>query len=95
MGVKSFRLTCSLSCFSIAVAALITKKPSSVIVEEGENVNLVCKASGLPIPTVTWQKPLGHLPRGRTAVIDGNMTILSVTKEDTGTYVCTDRKSVV
>ena len=58
------------------------------MVEEGENVNLVCKASGLPIPTVTWQKPLGHLQRGRTAVIDGNMTILSVTKEDRGTYVC-------
>ena len=51
-------------------------------------MNLVCKASGLPIPTVTWQKPLGHLQRGRTAVIDGNMTILSVTKEDRGTYVC-------
>ena len=26
--------------------------------------------------------------RGRTALIHGNMTILSVTKEDTGTYVC-------
>ena len=51
-------------------------------------MNLVCKASGLPIPTVTWQKPLGYLPRGRTAVIDGNMTILSVTKEDRGTYAC-------
>ena len=46
------------------------------------------EASGRPIPTIKWQKPLGHLPRGRTAVIDGNMTILSVTKEDTGTYVC-------
>ena len=51
-------------------------------------MTLVCKASGLPIPTIKWQKPLGHLPRGRTAVIDGNMTILSVTKKDTGTYVC-------
>ena len=51
-------------------------------------MNLVCKASGLPIPTVTWKKPLGHLPRGRTAAIDGNMTILSVTKEDRGTYAC-------
>ena len=67
---------------------MVTKKPSSVILEEGENVTLVCKASGLPIPTITWQKPLGHLPRGRTAVIDGNMTIISVTKKDTGTYVC-------
>ena len=75
-------------CFVIAVGALITKKPSSVIAEEGENVTLLCKASGLPIPTITWQKPLGHLPRGRTAVIDGNMTILSVTKKDIGAYVC-------
>ena len=88
MGALSYRLTFFLSCFPIAVAALITQKPSSVIVEEGENVNLVCKASGLPIPTVTWQKPLGHLPRGKTTVIDGNMTILGVTKEDRGTYVC-------
>ena len=51
-------------------------------------MNLVCKASGLPVPTITWQKPLGHLPRGKTTVIDGNMTILRVTKEDRGTYVC-------
>ena len=51
-------------------------------------MTLVCKASGLPVPTVTWQKPLGRLPRGKTTVIDGNMTILRVTKEDRGTYVC-------
>ena len=51
-------------------------------------MNLLCKASGLPVPTITWQKPLGHLPRGKTTVIDGNMTILRVTKEDRGTYVC-------
>ena len=75
-------------CLLFSVAALITKKPSSVIAEEGEKVTLVCKVSGLPIPTIKWQKPLGHLPRGRTAVIDGNMTILSVTKKDTGAYVC-------
>ena len=51
-------------------------------------MNLECKASGLPMPTVTWRKAFGHLPRGKTTVIDGNMTILSVTKDDRGTYVC-------
>ena len=76
-------------CLLFSVAALIREKPSSVIVEEGENVNLECKASGLPMPTVTWRKAFGHLPRGKTTVIDGNMTILRVTKEDRGTYVCT------
>ena len=75
-------------CLLFSVAALITKKPSSVIVEGGENLTLVCKVSGLPIPSIQWQKPLGHMPKGKTAVIDGNMTILSVTKKDTGTYLC-------
>ena len=51
-------------------------------------MTLACKVSGLPIPTIKWQKPLGNLPRGRTAVIDGNMTMLNVTKKDTGAYVC-------
>ena len=78
-----------LLCLLFSVAALIRQKPSSVIVEEAENVNLECKASGLPMPTVTWRKAFGHLPRGKTTVIDGNMTILRVTKEDRGTYVCT------
>ena len=64
----------------ISVSALIRQKPSSVIIEEGENVNLVCKATGLPVPTVSWRKAfVGHLPRGKTTVIDGNMTIFSVT----------------
>ena len=73
----------------ISVSALIRQKPSSVIIEEGENVNLVCKATGLPVPTVSWRKAfVGHLPRGKTTVIDGNMTIFSVTKEDMGAYLC-------
>ena len=71
-----------------AVAALITKKPSSVIVEEGENVTLECKATGVPMPTVTWRKAFGNLPEERIAVIDGSMSIVSVKKADGGTYEC-------
>ena len=78
-----------LLCLLFSVAALIRQKPSSVIVEEAENVNLECKASGLPMPTVTWRKAFGHLPGGKTTLIDGNMTVLSVTKEGKGTYVWT------
>ena len=72
----------------VAVGASISQKPSSVIVEKGENVSLQCKATGQPKPTVTWRRALGHLPKGKTAVVDGNLTILSVTEADSGAYAC-------
>ena len=40
------------------------------------------------MPTVTWRKALGTVPKEKNAVIDGNMNIVSVTKADGGTYAC-------
>ena len=74
---------------SLAVAAIIIQKPSSVIVEEGENVTLLCKASGRPTPTVTWVRAfIGHLPKGKTTLLHGKLTIQNVAKADSGTYAC-------
>ena len=70
------------------VAALITQKPSSVIVEEGQNVTLICKATGQPTPTVMWRKAFGHVSKANIVVAGWNMTILSVTKADGGAYAC-------
>ena len=70
------------------VGAVISRKPSSVIVEEGQNVSLVCQATGQPTPTVTWRKAFSQLPKEKTTVIDGNLTILNMTKADGGTYAC-------
>jgi len=72
----------------IAVAAMINQKPSSVIVEEGQNVNLLCKATGHPTPKVTWRKAFSHVPKERSTVVDGNLTVFSVKKADGGTYAC-------
>jgi len=46
----------SSATLTVQVGALISLKPSSVIVEEGQNVSLVCQATGQPTPTVTWRK---------------------------------------
>ena len=51
-------------------------------------MNLPCKATGQPTPTVTWRKAFSHLPKDRSAVVGGNLTILSVTKADGGDYAC-------
>ena len=70
------------------VAALITQKPSSIVVEVGENVGLQCKATGLPKPTITWRRAFGSLARGKTAVDDGKLTIRNIAKADSGDYAC-------
>ena len=70
------------------VAALITQKPSSIVVEVGENVGLQCKATGLPKPTITWRRAFGSLARGKTSVDDGKLTIRNIAKADSGDYAC-------
>ena len=47
-----------------------------------------CQANGLPLPTITWRRAFGSLPKGKTAVVDGNLTIRNITKTDKGDYVC-------
>ena len=69
------------------VAALITHKPSSIVAEVGENVILPCH-TGLLLPTITWRRAFGSLPKGKTAVVDGSLTIRNITKTDKGDYVC-------
>ncbi|XP_078350122.1 uncharacterized protein LOC144634945 [Oculina patagonica] len=79
----------SSASLSVQVAVLITRKPSSVIVEEGQNVSLICQATGQPTPTVTWQKAFGQMPKGKTSVVDGNLTIHNIAKADSGAFACT------
>ena len=67
---------------------MIIQKPSSVTVEQGQNVSLQCKATGQPKPKVTWRKALGHVPKEKTTVVEGNLTIFNVTKADGGAYAC-------
>ena len=51
-------------------------------------MSMLCKATGQPRPRVTWRKAFGHVPKGRTSVVDGNLTIMGVTKADGGAYAC-------
>ena len=51
-------------------------------------MTLHCKATGLPIPTIKWRRAFGSLPKGKTAVADGNLTIHNIAKTEKGDYVC-------
>ena len=71
-----------------SVGASIIQKPSSVIVEEGHKVSLVCQATGQPTPTVTWRKAVGHMSNERSRVFNGRLEITNVTKTEGGDYIC-------
>ena len=51
---------------------------------DGSNVTLVCDATGVPTPQITWYSIDG------TVVQRGGsfLTLVSVTPEDSGTYTC-------
>ncbi len=59
-----------------------------LIAEEKQNVTIVCTATGQPLPSITWYKSVGSLPEDRTKVMNGTLTIYSVTRKDDGTYIC-------
>ncbi|KAL9952577.1 hypothetical protein ACROYT_G039847 [Oculina patagonica] len=78
----------SSAILSVQVGAMITHKPSSVVVEEGQNVSLLCQATGQPTPMVTWRKLYGKTPKDRTSFEQGKLSIVNVTRSEGGDYVC-------
>ena len=59
-----------------------------LIAEEKQNVTIACTATGQPLPGITWSKSVGNLPEDRTEVMNGTLTIHSVTRNDGGIYIC-------
>ncbi|XP_028515948.1 LOW QUALITY PROTEIN: roundabout homolog 2 [Exaiptasia diaphana] len=48
----------------------------------------MCYVIGHPTPKVMWSRVFGILPKGRSAMKDGQLTILKANQNDSGTYVC-------
>lgn len=60
---------------------------TSEAVIEGEKAEFRCKASGIPTPTIAWERLGSDLPNG-ALVRNGLLTIPSAGPEDAGTYTC-------
>ena len=63
--------------------------PTSIAVEENQNVTFTCLARGLPLPNITWSKVGGSLPVEAVTTEQGSLLLLEVLPEDSGNYSCT------
>ena len=63
--------------------------PTSIAVEENQNVTFTCLARGLPLPNITWSKVGGSLPVDAVTTEQGSHLLLKVWPEDSGNYSCT------
>ena len=65
-----------------------TKPPQKVRKLSGEDLSLNCSATGDPLPTITWKRSQGAWEEERMKVTEGKLTISSLSKADTGIYIC-------
>ena len=64
--------------------------PDIIETVEGRNVTIMCNVTANPKPGgIIWKKSDGILSSARTFVREGNITILNVSIQDNGSYVCT------
>jgi len=63
--------------------------PGQVIGFLTKKTMLQCSVVGYPTPEVKWNRsPTSPLPKGRSAVINGNLYIDNTEDSDRGVYIC-------
>ena len=74
--------------FFVLVRPSVTVHSKSIVAKEGNHVLITCNATVQPEPGITWIKSEGSLPESRTVIYNAELTILNVTLNDSGSYIC-------
>ncbi|XP_036385893.1 protein turtle homolog A-like [Megalops cyprinoides] len=71
---------------SVSAPPVFTKTPPSILEAlQGDSLALKCSAHGNPPPTITWRKDDAAVEQ---QVLNGTLTLMSVTREMSGRYRC-------
>ena len=82
------------SFFSTVAPRLIKRPDRFLLIDEGTTATVTCKAFSRPPSIVKWARAFAALPKGKTSVKNGTLSIENFTEEDSGTYVCTVRNKL-
>uniref|UniRef100_A0A663M826 Hemicentin 1 n=1 Tax=Athene cunicularia TaxID=194338 RepID=A0A663M826_ATHCN len=75
----------------VHVLPAFTELPGDTALTKGEQLRLTCKATGIPVPKITWTFNNNIIPG--ISEIKWHSSI-EVSKDDSGTYVCTAENTV-
>ncbi|NXL89730.1 HMCN1 protein, partial [Alectura lathami] len=79
----------------VHVLPAFTELPGDVALTKGEQLRLTCKAAGIPVPKITWTFNNNIIPAQYDDVSGhSELVIERVSKDDSGTYVCTAENTV-
>ncbi|XP_034866567.1 hemicentin-1 isoform X2 [Mirounga leonina] len=80
---------------TVHVLPTFTELPGDTSLTKGEQLRLSCKATGIPLPKLTWTFNNNIIPAHFDSVNGhSELVIKRVSKEDSGTYVCIAENSV-
>ncbi|NXE93182.1 HMCN1 protein, partial [Menura novaehollandiae] len=80
---------------TVHVLPAFTELPGDVALTKGEQLRLTCKATGIPVPKITWTFNNNIIPAQYDGVSGhSELLIERVSKDDSGTYVCSAENSV-
>ncbi|XP_059334168.1 hemicentin-1 [Ammospiza nelsoni] len=80
---------------TVHVLPAFTELPGDKALTKGEQLRLTCKATGVPVPRITWTFNNNIIP-AQYDDVNGHSELLieRVSKEDSGTYVCSAENTV-
>ncbi|XP_057580791.1 hemicentin-2 [Hippopotamus amphibius kiboko] len=80
---------------TVQASPVVKPLPSMVWAVAKEEVLLPCEASGIPRPSITWQKEGLSVPAGASTQVlpSGQLRIIRVSPEDAGNYFCIAQNS--
>ncbi|KAF4523238.1 hypothetical protein B566_EDAN011464 [Ephemera danica] len=81
-------------CFVTVPPTIRSQSTNTLTTRKGGTVTLECKASGNPVPTITWKKKDGLLASGQHSVEGFSLTLEQVDRHQAGMYQCSASNGV-
>lgn len=72
---------------SLALPTVIVK-PKQIATYEGNDVSVVCNATGNPKPSIKWRRVIKKLPSNARVENNGKLVLTNMQKIDGGLYQC-------